>query len=93
MDEVSVEAMLSKAEVNWTSARIIFQHLKQFFGRSVVVSEKKRRAYFGDIDFPPTIDKLVLTDKTIVSFWWKRPEELLQHQINYMLQVEDLEGL
>jgi hypothetical protein len=41
MDEVSVEAMLSEAGVNWTSARIIFRHLKQFFGRSVVVSEKK----------------------------------------------------
>jgi hypothetical protein len=42
MDEVSVEAMLSEAGVNWTSARIIFRHLKQFFGRSVVVSEKKK---------------------------------------------------
>jgi len=93
MDEVSVEAMLSEAGVNWTSARIIFRHLKQFFGRSVVVSEKKRRAYFGDNDFPPTVDRLVLTDKTIVSFWWKRPDELLQHQINYMLKVEDLDGL
>ncbi len=41
MDEVSVEAMLSEAGVNWINARILFRHLKQFFGRSTVVSEKK----------------------------------------------------
>jgi hypothetical protein len=93
MDEISVEAMLSEAGVNWTSGRIIFRHLKQFLGRSIVVSEKKRRAYFGDNDFPPTVDRLVLADKTIVPFWWKPPDELLQHQINYMLKLEDLDGL
>jgi hypothetical protein len=93
MDEISVEAMLSEAGVNWTSGRIIFRHLKQFLGRSIVVSEKKRWAYFGDNDFPPTVDRLVLADKTIVPFWWKRPDELLQHQINYMLKLEDLDGL
>jgi hypothetical protein len=42
MDEVSVEAMLNEAGVNWTNARVIFRHLKQFFGRSVAVSERKR---------------------------------------------------
>jgi len=93
MDEVSVEAMLSEAGVNWKSARIIFRHLKQFFGRSIAVSEKKRRAYFGDNDFPPSVDQIVLADKTIVTFWWKRPDELLQHQINYMFKVQDLELL
>jgi hypothetical protein len=33
--------MLSEAGVNWTSGRIIFRHLKQYFGKSIVVSEKK----------------------------------------------------
>ncbi len=41
MDEVSVEAMLNEAGVNWTNARVLFRHLKQYFGRSLVVSEKK----------------------------------------------------
>ncbi len=58
MDEVSVEAMLTEAGVNWTNARILFRHLKQFFGRSLVVSEKKRWAYFGNNDFPPVVDSL-----------------------------------
>ena len=39
MDEVSVEAMLTEAGVNWTNARILFRHLKQFFGRSLFASE------------------------------------------------------
>jgi hypothetical protein len=35
-DEVSVEAMSSKGGVNWTNGHIIFQYLKQFFGKSLV---------------------------------------------------------
>jgi hypothetical protein len=64
-----------------------------YFGKSIVVSEKKRRAYFGGNDFPPSVDRTILPDKTIVSYWWKRPDELLQHQINYILKPEDLQGL
>jgi hypothetical protein len=59
MDEVSVEAMLSEAGVNWTNARLIFRHLKQFFGKSLAVSEKKRQAYFGGNDFPPSVDRIL----------------------------------
>ncbi len=69
MDEVSVEAMLSEAGVNWISGCIIFCHLKQYFGKSIIVSEKKRRAYFGGNDFPPSVDRTILPDKTIVSYW------------------------
>jgi hypothetical protein len=93
MDEVSVEAMLTEAGVNWTSGRILFRHLRQFFGRSLVVSEKKRRAYFGNNDFPPTVSRYELEDKTIVSYWWKRPDELLQHQINDIISLQDIAGL
>ncbi len=57
------------------------------------MSEKKRWAYFGGNDFPPSVDRIVLEDKTIVSYWWKFPDELLQHQINYVLKPEDLQGL
>ena len=41
MDEVSIEAMLSEAGINWKNARTLFRHMKQFFGRSLFVSEKK----------------------------------------------------
>jgi hypothetical protein len=93
MDEASVEAMLTEAGVNWTNARILFRHLKQFFGRSLVVSEKKQQAYFGNNDFPRVVDREVLPDKTIVSYWWKQPDLLLKHQISDMLSVADLQGL
>jgi hypothetical protein len=93
MDEVSVEAMLSEAGVNWTSGRIIFCHLKQYFGISIIVSEKKRQAYFEGNDVHPSVDRTILPDKTIVSYWWKHPDKLLQHQINYVVKVEDLQGL
>jgi hypothetical protein len=85
--------MLSEAGINWTNARIIFRHLKQFFGKRLAVSKKKRRAYFGGNDFPPSVDQTILPDKTIVSYWWKRPDELPQHQINYIVKPEDLQGL
>jgi hypothetical protein len=93
MDEVSVEAMLNEAGVNWTNARVIFRHLKQFFGRSVAVSEKKRRAYFGNNDFPPEVGRKVLPDKTVVTYWWKQPDLLLKHQLNDMVNLADLELL
>jgi hypothetical protein len=93
MDEVSVEAMLSEAGVNWKSGRILFRHLKQFFGRSLVVLEKKRWAYVGNNDFPPALGRYELEDKTIINYWWKRPDELLQHQINDIIDPKELEGL
>lgn len=93
MDVVSVESMLSEAGVNWKSRCIIFRHLKQFFGKSLVVSEKQRRAYFGDNDFAPSVGRMVLEDKTIVPYWWKRPDQLIQHQINYIFKQEDLNGI
>jgi hypothetical protein len=71
MDKVSLEAMLHEASVNWSNDCILFRHPKQFFGRSLVVSKRKRRAYFGKNDFPPEDDHVVLPDKTGVSFWWK----------------------
>jgi hypothetical protein len=53
------------------------------------VSKKKRRAYFGGNNFPPSVDKIVLADKTIIPFWWKRPDELLQHLINFIFKLEE----
>jgi hypothetical protein len=93
MDEMSVEAMLDKAGVNWTNARFIFRHQKQFFGRSLVVSEKKRREYFGSNDFPSEVSREALPDKTVVTFWWKHPDLLLMNQINVMVNREDLQGI
>ena len=86
-----MESMLSEAGVNWKSGHIIFQHLKQLFGKSLVVSEKQRRAYFGDNDFAPSVGRMVLEDKTIVPYWWKRPDQLIQHQLNYIFKQEDLD--
>lgn len=93
MDEVNVEAMLHEAGVNGTNARVLFRYLKQFFGKSLVVSERKRRSYFGNNDFPPEVDRIVLPDKTVVSYWWKQPDLLLKHQINDMVSLVDLDQL
>lgn len=93
MDEVSVETMLHEAGVNWTNGRILFRHLRQFFGRSLVVSERKRRSYFGNNDFPPEVDRIVLPDKTVVSYWWKQPDLLLKHQMTDMVTLVDLDQL
>jgi hypothetical protein len=52
-----------------------------FFGKTLFVSEKKQCRYFGDIDFPPIADKMALADKTIVHYWWNRPNWLLENQL------------
>ena len=65
--------------------------MKQFFGKSLVVSLKQRRAYFGDNDFAPSVGRMVLEDKTIVPYWWKRPDQLIQHQINYIFGISSVD--
>jgi hypothetical protein len=60
IDEVSEEAMLSKAGVNWEKARILIRHIKQFCGRSLFISEKKQQAYFGNNNFPLEVDHELL---------------------------------
>jgi hypothetical protein len=93
MDEVSIEVMLHEAGVNWSNVSILFCHLEQFFGRSLVVSDRKRCNYFGNNDFPPEVDHVVLPDKTVVSYWWKQTALLLQHQLNEMVSLVDLDEL
>jgi hypothetical protein len=64
-----------------------------FFGRSLFESERKWWQYFGNNAFRPTVNKLVLEDKTVINFWYKLPDELLVHQINEIVTFSNLEGL
>jgi hypothetical protein len=93
MDAASVEAMLSEARLNTKNSRTLFKHLRLFFGRSYFESEVKRREYFSGQDFPPTVKEKVLEDKTIVPYWYKLPDELVQHQLKTIVQAEQLHGL
>ncbi len=49
--------------------------------------------FFGDNNFPPTVDKAVLEDKTIIPFWYKQPDQLLQSQLTKMIGVSKLKDL
>jgi hypothetical protein len=70
MDIISAEAMLQEANINNANTRVLFRHLRQFFGgRSHFESEQKCRKFFGDNDYPPTVDKKVLEYKTVITFW------------------------
>jgi hypothetical protein len=93
MDAVAVEAMLTDAKINYDSSRILFKHLFKHFGESYFSSEKERRKIFGNKDFPPVVSKVVLEDKTIVPFWFKRPDELLQNQLRELLKAEEVRDL
>ena len=93
MDAISVEAMLQDACVNRTNARSLFRHMHQFFGKDMFESEKKRREIFGNNDFPPTVNKHVLADKTVIPYWYKDPEQLIRHQISHIVPVEKLSSL
>jgi hypothetical protein len=57
------------------------------------LSQRKWQQYFSNNAFHPTVDKLVLEDKTIISFWYKTSDELFVHQINDIVTFSDLEGL
>jgi hypothetical protein len=73
MDTVSTEAMLQESNINNGNARILFRHLRQFFGgKSYFESEQKHRNFFGGYDYPPMADKKVLEDKTVMPFWYKQ---------------------
>jgi hypothetical protein len=39
------------------------------------------------------VDHEILPDKTIISYWWKKLDLLLQHQIKQVVNPEDLHGL
>lgn len=73
----------------WT----MFWHMKQFFGRTLFISEKMWWAYYRNNDFPPEGGHEIIPDKTIISYCWKKPDILLQHQIKQMVNPEDLHGL
>ena len=49
--------------------------------------------FFGDNDFPPTVDKKVLEDKTIIPFWFKRSDQLLQSQLPKLIDISKLKDL
>ena len=93
MDALQVEAMLSECRLGKESSRILFRHLKQFLGKNHFESEHKRRSFFSGKDFPTTVDKLELADKTVIDFWFKEPDKLIENQINVMITESQLEGL
>jgi hypothetical protein len=91
MDFIATEAMLQEANINNSNARILFHHLRQFFGgRSYFESEQRCHKFFGDNDFPHTVDKIVLEDKAVIPFWFKRPDQLLQSQLPKMIDTSKL---
>ncbi len=93
IDVVSTEAMLQEANITTKSARILSRHLRQHFGRSLFASESERRKYFSDIDFSPMVKTKILEDKTIIPFWYKRPEIFLQKQLKNMIDLSLLPQL
>ena len=52
-----------------------------------------RREDFAGQDFPPTIGKKVLEDKTVIPFWYKLPDQLMKHQLKSMVTEEQPERL
>ena len=39
------------------------------------------------------MNKIVLEDKTVISFWFKRPDQLLQSQLPKMIDTSKLKDL
>ncbi len=93
MDAVSTKAMLQEANISTNSARIINWHIAQFFGRSLFNSEAKHRKHFCDSDFAPTVKNKMLEDRTIIPYWYKRPDHFIQNQLKDMIDIMKLKDL
>ena len=93
MDAVQVESMLLEAGLTKNNARVLFRHLNQFFGKRRFELEHKGRAFFAGNEFPPVVDRTTLPNKTIIDFWFKEPDKMLQHQINNIIKIEQLQQL
>jgi hypothetical protein len=52
---------------------------------SLFASEAEWRRYFASSDFPPTVLTKVLEDKTIVPYWYKRPDQYFQEHLTDMI--------
>jgi hypothetical protein len=87
IDVVSTEAMLQETNLTTKSAKILSRHLRQHFGRSLFASESEQRKYFLDIDFSPMVKTKILEDRTIIPFWYKRPDIFLQKQLKNMIDL------
>ena len=77
MDAPKVAAMLYECSINSTNARVLFWHLKQFFGRQIAVSEGVWHQYFWGMECLLTTGCYTLEDKIPVFFWCKEPEDLI----------------
>jgi hypothetical protein len=64
MDEVSIEAMLSEAGINWKNARTLFRHMKQFVGRSLLFLRKSDG---------PTLETTTFLQRWIAKFCQIKP--------------------
>jgi hypothetical protein len=53
----------------------------------------KRREYFSGQGFPPIVKEKVLEDKTIIPYWYKPPDKLIQHQLKAIVLADQLLGL
>jgi hypothetical protein len=93
MESAKVEAMLNEAGVNWTNARILFRHINQFFWKvSLWIGTQTTHCFFWNRVLP-TIDVYITQDDTKVRYWYKKPNELLKHQIAHIITADDVKNL
>jgi hypothetical protein len=90
MDAVQVESMLSEAGLTKNNSRWLLRHL---IGKGRFESEHKQHAFFAGNEYPPFVDRTTLPNKTIIYFWFKETDKLLQHQISKIIKKEQLQQL
>jgi hypothetical protein len=93
MDAVQVESILAEAGLTKNNSQILFRDLNQFFGKGRFESEHKHHAFFAGNEYSPVVDNTTLPDKTVIDFWYKEPDKMLQHQINNIIKKEQLSQL
>ena len=93
-DELNAEYLVlyktGRTNANDGGIDFVMKPLGRFFQVTETIDAGK---YFLDIDFFPTVKTKVLEDKTIIPYWYKRPDLYLQKQLKSMIDLSLLPSL
>jgi hypothetical protein len=85
-------AMWTEVNVSYGAQRIINQHCYEHFGRWIFAKEGDVRG-FGDTAMTPTIGVSTNAKGQHIFYWWKPPDDMLLHEINNMLNEDNVHKL
>jgi hypothetical protein len=85
-------AMWTDGNVSYKVQRIINQHCYEHFRRWIFAKEEDVRG-FGETAMTPTIGVSTNEKGQHIFYWWKPPDDMLLHEINNMINANNIHKL